>query len=101
MIFDLSAERRQMRTENYVESPPAAMIIDAQGAVWTLGLLERSGYEQRRLALDPAGWEFQVLRDGQWTGEWAAKIGCRDGVVWIFGAYGKGRRKRWTGNSFV
>ena len=91
----------QFLTENYVCSPPALVVVDSRGDIFTLGLVERSAYEQRRLRLEAAGWEFQVMRNAVWTGEWAAKIERRDGRISIFGDYGKARRKQWNGQSFV
>ena len=91
----------QWITESYVESPPAAVIVDRFGDMWQFGLRERSGYDLRRTRIERAGWEFEVMRNGKWTGEWAAKIACRAGEISIFGDYGKSRRKRWTGRDFV
>jgi hypothetical protein len=91
----------QFRTESYVTCPPALMAVDAVGNIWTLGVQEKMQYFERRVNLDPAGWEFDVRVNDVWTGEWASKITCKQGRIEIFGDYGKSRHKRWTGTQFV
>lgn len=78
-------------TETYVCSPPALIVTDEVGAVWTLGLVE--GHV-------PVGgeFEFDVLRNGMATGERANRIERKGGRIAIFGA---GGYKRWTGRGFV
>jgi hypothetical protein len=94
----LDKERPRFQTEAYVESPPAALIVDESGNVWTLGLQEKFGYVERRLKIEAAGWEFNVLLNGRSTGDWAAKIVRKNGRIAIFGSEGW---KRWTGRAFV
>lgn len=77
-------------TESYVSSPPALVIVDAMGNIWTLGLQMMPG---------PMGeFSFDVLRNGQPTGGVASRIEYQHSRVRIFGTYGY---KRWTGHSFV
>ena len=91
-------------TEEYVSSPPALVIIDDYGAVWALGLnmaaptdAMKERYQTRWDA--PNGeFAFDVLRNGQPTGEWASRIERRKGKVRIFC---RGGWKQWTGQSFV
>lgn len=76
-------------TEAYVSVPPALVIVDERGVVWTLGFDMRPG---------PRGeYEFDVLTNGTKTGEYASRIERRDGKVRIFTRDGW---KRWTGQSF-
>lgn len=80
----------EFETENYVATPPALLVVEADGTVWTLGSNQVMG---------PRGeYGFDVLRNGEWTGEWASRIERRAGVVSIFTAEG---RKNWNGNTFI
>lgn len=77
-------------TEEYVSSPPALIIVDETGAVWTLGFEQITG---------PRGeYAFPVLRNGLPVGEYASRIERRGGKIRIFTANGF---KRWSGRSFV
>lgn len=76
-------------TEAYVSSPPALVIVDERGDVWTLGT--EYGYGPR------GEFAFNVLCNGQNTGEFASRIERRAGKIRIFGAQGW---KVWTGQSF-
>ena len=77
-------------TEAYVSVPPALIIVDERGSVWTIGFDMRLG---------PRGeYEFDVLRDGAKTGEYASRIERRGGKVRIFTRDGW---KRWTGTTFI
>ena len=78
-------------TQEYVSSPPALLLVDERGDVWTLGF---------EYAFDPPRGEyaFDVLRNGIATGEWASRIERRGGRIRIFTASGW---KRWTGTTFV
>lgn len=76
-------------TEDYVASPPALLIVDETGAVWTLGVQMFTG---------PRGeYAFPVLRNGIETGEYASRIERRGGKIRIFTTTGW---KRWNGRSF-
>jgi hypothetical protein len=76
-------------TEDYVSSPPALIIFDETGAVWTLDNDIQTG---------PRGeFGFSVLRNGARVGEMASRIERRSGKIRIFTPYGW---KRWTGKSF-
>jgi hypothetical protein len=78
------------QTENYVSVPPALIIMDERGSVWTLGFARENG---------PRGeYAFDVLKDGMSTGEWASRIERRGGKVRIFGRDGW---KVWTGKFFI
>lgn len=77
-------------TEAYVSSPPALIIVDERGQVWTLGM---------KFGEAPRGeFAFNVLRDGIDTGVVASRIERRGGRIRVFTAAGW---LRWTGNSFV
>ena len=76
-------------TEEYVSSPPALLIVDEAGAVWTLGMQMFTG---------PRGeYAFKVLRNAQDTGELASRIERRGGKIRIFTVTGW---KRWNGRAF-
>ena len=79
-------------TETYVSSPPALYLIDEHAVVWTLGTY-LSG-----LPVSGGEFVFDVLRNGERTGEVASRIEKRNGRMSIFGTNGF---KRWTGNSFI
>lgn len=77
-------------TEAYVSIPPALVITDNEGALWTLGF-------------DQGGWrtgeyEFDVVRNAKKTGEHACRIEFRGGKVRIFGSAGW---RTWNGRTFV
>lgn len=77
-------------TEPYVSSPPALVIVDETGAVWTLGF---------RYGRAPRGeFAFNVLRNGVETGEVASRIERRNGKIRVFCESGW---KNWTGRCFV
>ncbi len=71
--------RRENKTEPYVCIPPAFMISDSDGAVFTFGFNYR---------IHNGEYEFNVLRNDIDTGEMAKRIEYRKGVVRIFGQYG-------------
>lgn len=76
-------------TEEYVSSPPALVIVDEAGAVWTLGM---------QPAVGPRGeYAFAVLRNGVETGEFASRIERKRGKIRIFTLTGW---KQFTGRSF-
>lgn len=77
---------RTHKTEAYVEIPPAMIITDERGDVWTLGL----NYNQAM--------EFDVVRNDCSTGEFASRIVYRGGKVKIFGKAGW---KTWNGRGLV
>lgn len=77
-------------TEGYVAIPPALVIRDNEGALWTLGF-------------DQGGWrtgefEYDVVRNGSVTGEHACRIEFRGGMVRIFGDAGW---RTWNGRVFI
>lgn len=82
-------------TESYVSSPPALIIVDEAGIIWTLGL--QFGFEQG--GTDPHGeFCFEVLANGNKTGEFASRIERRSGRIRIFTHRGW---KRWNGRTFI
>lgn len=81
---------QMFETENYVSTPPALVVIEGNGTVWTLGFTQVMG---------PRGeYAFEVLRNGLPTGEWASRIERRMGKVRIFTENGF---KLWNGRSFI
>ena len=77
-------------TDSYVSSPPALVIVDETGVIWTLGTTPGPA---------PSGeFAFDVMRNGQRVGEYASRIECRCGKVRIFTRSGW---RNWSGRSFV
>lgn len=82
-------------TEAYVSSPPALIIVDEAGIIWTLGIQE--GIELG--ATRPHGeFCFEVLANGNKTGEYASRIERRGGRIRIFTHRGY---KFWNGRAFI
>lgn len=81
---------RENCSERDVEIPPAFLITDEAGGMWTFG----NEY------VEPVGgvFEFSVKRNDIDTGETAYKIAYRRGIVTI---YSRNGRKRWSGRSFI
>ena len=79
-------------TEPYVVCPPALIIRDDEGAFWTLG------FDYSHTEWLSGKWEYDVLRNGRKTGEFARNIEFRKGKVIIHGADG---RRVWNGRTFV
>jgi hypothetical protein len=73
-------EEQKYISENYVSIPPALIITDEAGAIWTLGFIVGpvSGGE----------FTFNVLRNGVDTGEFANRIERRKNEIWIYGDEG-------------
>lgn len=80
---------RENRSERDVEIPPAFLITDADGGMWSFGT---------EYAIRDGHFEFNVLRNDVDVGQMASRIVYRGGVVTI---YGEGGRRRWTGKSFI
>ncbi len=78
-------------TESYVSSPPAMLINDQEGHVWTLGTSTAPEGPRGEYA-------FDVLKNGEFTGEVASRIERRAGRIRIFTAEGM---KRWNGRTFI
>jgi len=76
-------------TESYVSSPPALLVVDERGTVFTLG---------EKFANDaPRGeFAFNVLVNGKECGEFASRIERRNGRIRIFGHQGF---KTWNGRT--
>ena len=84
---------QQYLTESYVATPPALYITDERNDVWALGykhLAPEAGAPKGEFA-------FNVLRNGEETGEFASRIERRGGRVRIFTRQGF---KTWNGVSF-
>jgi hypothetical protein len=80
-------------TEAYVSSPPALTITDERGDLWCIG------FNNAPHGRVPGGeFAYNVLKNGEETGEFASRIERRGGRVRIFTTEGW---KRWTGVSFV
>ena len=84
---------RENRSESYVEIPPAHLITDERGGMWTLGT-------EYILHPGPNGGQFEwnVLRNDVDTGEMASRIVYRGGRVTIHGRDG---RRVWNGRTFI
>src|SRR6266536_1205057 len=79
-------------TEPYVSIPPALVIHDNEGAIWTLGF----DYDEREWRT--GRYEYDIVRNGQKTGEFGRIIEFRRGQVKIWGAEGW---RAWNGRCFV
>ena len=84
-------------TEGSVCIPPALIIRDDENAYWTLGF----DYDER--AWRGGKYEYDVVRNGRVTGEFARIIECKvnskgNKVVRIWGAEGW---RTWNGRCFV
>lgn len=94
--MNLAFQKRQGEqtfiTESYVSSPPALIIMDETGAVWTLGFT-RNEYNAPR-----GEFAFNVLRDGQDTGLWASRLERRNGKIRAFTREGF---KVWNGRCWI
>lgn len=77
-------------TEAYVSIPPALVIRDKDGALWTLG------FDQGEFRTGE--FEYDIVRNGRKTGEFGCRIEFRNGKVKIFGAAGW---RTWNGKSFI
>lgn len=74
-----STYRRENKTESYVCIPPAFMITDSDGAVWTIGFNYRIHNNE---------YEWNVLRNDVDTGEFAKVIEYRQSKVRILNQFG-------------
>lgn len=81
-------------TENYVSSPPALLVVDETNTVWTLGF----DRQDHKFVAPRGEYAFNVLRNGEPTGEFASRIERRNRKIRIFTADGW---KVWSGKSFV
>ena len=84
-------------TEPYVSSPPAVLIVDEAGDVWTLGLTMRRRQSRSGGSAPNGEYAFNVLRNGINIGEFASRIERCTGRVRIFTNSGW---KRWSGRMF-
>lgn len=91
LAYMLPPKEQTHITENYVSSPPALLVVDETGAVWTLGM------QMHSMRANFGEFCFAVLRNGQPTGEVASRIERRNGKIRIFTDTGW---KRWLGHSF-
>jgi hypothetical protein len=71
----LNGEQRHI-TENYVSIPPALVITDEAGNIWTLGF--KFG------PISGGEYTFNVLCNGTDTGKFANRIERRKNEIWIF-----------------
>ena len=72
--------RRENVTDNYVVVPPALMITDHDGAVWSFG----NEYRETRWFF-----EMEVLRNDVKTGHFAERIEFKAGTVVLYGKDGR------------
>jgi hypothetical protein len=70
-------------------------IRDDEGALWTLGF----DYNEREWRTGK--YEYDVVRNGRKTGEFARVIEFRKGKVRIWGADAQGQWRVWNGRTFV
>lgn len=93
MIFPYMLKPREQThiTEAYVSTPPALVIVDEVGNVWTLGT-EHAVYAPR------GEFAFDVLANGRPTGEFASRIERRGGRIRIFSPSGW---KWFNGRTFI
>lgn len=80
---------REYKTDAYVEVPPALIITDERGDVWSLG----NNYTQVAHRFF-----WNVIRNDREVGEQAERIVFRNGKVKIYCHDGW---KTWTGNTFI
>lgn len=86
------AEQKHI-TESYVSSPPALMLTDERGNVWTLG----TSYQFQRDA--PNGeFAFNIICNGKEIGQWGSRIERRNGKIRVFTRQGW---VTWNGHSFI
>jgi len=78
-------------TEAYVCIPPALVIRDDEGSLWTLGFDQGSTWRTGE-------YEYDVVRNGVKTGEHACRIEFRKRKVYIYGEAGW---RCWNGRTFV
>lgn len=79
-------------TEAYVSIPPALWIRDEENALWTLG------FDFNENEWRTGKWEYDVVRNGKKTGDFAQVIEFRKNKVIIYGSEG---RRVWNGQTFV
>jgi hypothetical protein len=84
-------------TESSVCIPPALWLRDSENALWSLGF----DYDEREWR--SGKWEYDVVRNGEKTGDFARRIECSINsygtkVVRIWGAEGW---RQWNGKQFV
>lgn len=91
--FMEAGKEEQPESEAYVVSPPALWILDKERARWTMGFMRPHRDPHRT-----GEYEFDVVRNGKPTGEYACRIEYKRGVVWIFGADGW---RHWNGKTFI
>ena len=80
-------------SEPYVVIPPALLIRDRERNTWTMGFMRPMRDPHRT-----GEYEFDVVRNGQSTGEYACRIEYRQGKVRIFGHQGW---RTWNGKTFI
>jgi hypothetical protein len=80
---------REDATDAYVESPPAYIITESNGATWILG----QHYQEHN-----GIYEWGVMRNDVFTGQYAQKIVYQRNKVRIWGRDGW---RVWTGKFFV
>jgi hypothetical protein len=77
-------------TEPYVSIPPALVIRDREQNLWTFGFARGTSRTGE--------FEYDVVRNGVTTNEFACRIEYRNGRVRIYGA---DRWRIWTGTRFI
>jgi len=80
-------------SDSYVTIPPALVIRDTEKNTWTMGFMRPHRDPHRT-----GEYEFDVVRNGRSTGEYACRIEYRRGKVKIYGHQGW---RTWNGKSFT
>lgn len=91
--FMRKAGEQNLETEPYVVCPPALWIVDRERNRWTIGFMRPMRDPHRT-----GEYEFDVVRNGRPTGEYACRIEYRQGKVRIFGHQGW---RTWNGKTFI
>jgi hypothetical protein len=80
-------------TENYVSSPPALIVVNEKGEVFTLG------FQRGQIFDGPRGeYCFDILKDGEPTGIIGSRIERRNGKIRVFT---RGGWRIWNGREFT
>lgn len=91
--FMAAGTEQSPESEPYVVCPPALFIRDRQRNTWTMGFMRPHRDPHRR-----GEYEFDVVRNGRSTGEYACRIEYLKGKIRIYGHEGW---RTWSGSRFI